>query len=125
MKTLVKIKSIYDKPAPEDGCRVLVDRLWPRGMTREAAALDEWAKELAPSTDLRKWFGHSPALWAGFQQRYKEELRKNETVAPFVEAHRKDKLITLLYAAKDHEHNQAVVLHAYLQQVFDKAKDKE
>ena len=75
MSTSIQIKRIYDPPAKSDGYRVLVDRLWPRGMKKEAADIDEWAKDLAPSTDLRKWFGHEPRLWSDFEKRYMAELK--------------------------------------------------
>lgn len=114
MSTSIQIKRIYDPPAKSDGYRVLVDRLWPRGMKKEAADIDEWAKDLAPSSDLRKWFGHEPRLWSDFEQRYNNELKVNEAVKTFAKAHAGEKSITLLYAAKDEEHNHAIVLKKYL-----------
>jgi len=119
MKPIIKIKRVYDTPAKEDGYRVLVDRLWPRGMTKEDAAVKDWVKVLAPSRELREWFDHDPALWPEFQKKYKAELKQNEAVEPFREQHRETKVLTLVYAAKDEEHNHAVVLQAYLGHLFD------
>lgn len=116
MAPLITIKRAYDKPLQKDGYRVLVDRLWPRGVEKEAAALDEWAKDLAPSVQLRKWWQHDPALWTEFQKQYKAELRQNKAVADFSERHKDKKVITLVYGAKDTEHNHALVLQQYLEQ---------
>lgn len=108
---MIKIKRVYEKPAKEDGWRVLVDRLWPRGMTKEAAHLDEWMKEVAPSDALRKWFGHEPEKWTGFQKRYRSELaKKKELVAELKKMAKEHGTLTLLFGAKDEEHNEAVVL---------------
>ncbi len=114
MKT-IKIKRAYEEPAKADGYRVLVDRIWPRGITKEAAAVDEWQKEIAPSTALRKWFGHDPERWKEFQQRYRDELKHNEAVTAFMEAHQGTKVLTLVYGAKDEAHNHALVLQQYLE----------
>lgn len=119
MTPIIKLKRIYEKPAKEDGARILVDRLWPRGVAKEKAAIKLWAKDLAPTQGLREWFGHDPALWAGFQGRYKVELETNEAVEAFVEEFREVKVITLLYAAKDEEHNHAIVLQRYLTKMFE------
>jgi uncharacterized protein YeaO (DUF488 family) len=112
----IEIKRAYDDPAREDGYRVLVDRLWPRGRSKEALALEAWAKELGPSTKLRQWFGHDPARWQGFQQCYREELAAPEQRellrALLKNAGKRD--LTLVYGAKDEEHNQAVVLRDVL-----------
>lgn len=97
---------------------MLVDRLWPRGIKKEEADVDEWNKDLAPSPQLRKWFGHDPALWTEFQKKYKAELKENDAVADFVEGHEDKKVITLVYGAKDEEHNHAIVLQHYLQQKY-------
>ena len=110
----VAIKRVYEDPAADDGFRVLVDRLWPRGVSRENAELDDWLKEIGPSTQLRNWFGHDPELFEGFTQRYRAELDENPAVATlrgYIADHPK---VTLLYGAKDAEHNQAVVLLDYL-----------
>lgn len=111
----VPIKRAYDPPARNDGKRVLVDRLWPRGLSREAAALDLWLKEIAPSTELRKWFGHDPDRWEEFQRRYETELE--DAAAPAVDQLLdllKDGPVTLIYGARDTEHNDAVVLADFL-----------
>ena len=108
------IKRAYEAPSPDDGYRVLVDRLWPRGLSKEQARLDEWNKDVAPSTDLRKWFGHEPRLWSDFEKRYMDELKANDAVKTFAKAHAGETTITLLYAAKDEEHNHAIVLKKYL-----------
>lgn len=111
---MIRIKRVYDEPAGDDGFRVLVDRLWPRGLSKEVAALDAWMKEVAPSDALRRWFGHDPARWDAFRRRYAEELdARPEAVAALVEKSRAGTL-TLVYAAKDTEHNDAVALRAYL-----------
>lgn len=112
---MIKAKRIYDGFEKGDGFRVLVDRLWPRGISKEEAKIDLWLKEIAPSTALRKWFNHQPQKWADFQQRYKNELGKNqEAVAALQKIITEHKLVTLLYAAKDTDHNNAVVLLEYL-----------
>lgn len=110
----IAVKRIYEPAAKSDGYRVLVDRLWPRGLKKEDAALDIWARELAPTTALRRWFGHDPARWEGFRHRYASELDARTSFwRPLVtqaERHR----VTLLFGAKDEEHNQAVALKMYL-----------
>lgn len=109
---MIRIKRVYEKPSGRDGIRILVDRVWPRGCTKEQARLDAWRKDLAPSTALRAWFGHDPAKWMEFQTRYRNELslpaQKSavEDLARLAHA----QTITLLYGASDTEHNQAVVL---------------
>lgn len=118
MAPTVKIKRVYDEASKSDGYRVLVDRLWPRGIKKEAADVKEWAKELAPSDELRKWFGHDPALWPEFQKKYKAELKKNTVMNDFIDRNKEKKLITLVYSAKDTEHNQAVVIQQYLNQHY-------
>jgi uncharacterized protein YeaO (DUF488 family) len=108
---MIKIKRVYEKPAKEDGWRVLVDRLWPRGMKREAAKIDVWMKEIAPSDGLRKWFGHEPKKWPEFQKRYRGELEEEkDAVTELKEMEKKHGIVTLLFGAKDQEHNQAVAL---------------
>jgi len=110
----IRLKRAYTAPAPGDGFRVLVDRLWPRGVAKEGARIDLWLKEIAPSTELRKWFGHDPARWAEFRRRYFQELDQSpEAVATLVERARRGTL-TLIYSAKDTEHNQARALAEYL-----------
>ncbi len=113
-KHTLQLKRVYDEPTNGDGQRVLVDRVWPRGIKKEKAALDLWLKEIAPSTALRKWFGHDPKKWAEFQRRYRAELDEmTDALDPLNEAVRKGK-VTLVYAAHDTEHNNAVALKAYL-----------
>ena len=107
---MVKIKRIYDQPQSEDGYRVLVDRLWPRGISKEEAALDEWLKDIGPSNELRKWFGHIPERFPEFEQKYLDELKEKSTLTDQLKAIAQQKTITLLYSAKDQQHNQAVVL---------------
>jgi uncharacterized protein YeaO (DUF488 family) len=119
MKPIIKIKRAYDEPAKEDGIRILVDRLWPRGVSKVEAAIKDWAKDLAPTTELREWFGHDPALWPEFQKKYKAELKKNEAVEAFLAAWRDVKVLTLVYAAKDEQHNDAVVLQQYLEHAYE------
>lgn len=110
----IAIKRVYEPAADSDGQRVLVDRLWPRGVRKDYAKLDEWLKEIAPSDELRKWFGHDPELWTEFQQRYREELKgKGEAVEQLRCLVAKGK-VTLLFAAHDEKHNNAVVLADYL-----------
>ena len=106
----IKIKRVYEKPDKEDGVRILVDRLWPRGLTKEKAAVDLWLKDIAPSTILRKWFGHDPAKWKEFKRKYQLELKKNPGPFLLLKKQAKQAVITLLYGAKDEDHNQALVL---------------
>ncbi|MCK9291791.1 MAG: DUF488 domain-containing protein [Bacteroidales bacterium] len=106
----MKIKRIYEKPSSEDGYRVLIDRLWPRGIRKEEAALNEWKKELAPSNELRKWFGHQPERFEEFKKQYVEELNKQSAALDQLRQLSTDQEVTLLYAAKDELHNNAVVL---------------
>lgn len=117
-KSRLGIKRVYDPPAKADGLRILVDRLWPRGVSREAAALDAWMPDVAPSAALRKWFGHEPSRWDGFEQRYARELDgKPEVVQALVDRIGRRRAV-LLFGARDLEHNQAVVLRAHLQRHF-------
>ena len=110
----IAIKRIYEEPTASDGYRVLVDRLWPRGMTKERAALDLWLKDVAPSTELREWFGHDPAKWTEFQTRYRAELKRNPAFDELKKlAHQGN--ITLIYAARAQVHNEAVVLQQLLE----------
>ena len=106
----LQCKSVRDARARTDGHRVLADRLWPRGVSREAAGLDDWAKELAPSAELRKWFGHDPERFFRFRQRYISELRERRPELAKLRGRSRAGRVTLLYAAADHEHNNAIVL---------------
>jgi uncharacterized protein YeaO (DUF488 family) len=111
----IKIKRVYERPSEEDGMRILVDRLWPRGLTKAKASVDLWLKDIAPSTELRKWFGHDPGKWTEFKTRYRAELKKNsEQVALLKRKITKEAKVTLIYGAKDDAHNEAVVLQAFL-----------
>lgn len=113
---MIAIKRVYEPSSPEDGTRILVDRLWPRGLSKAAAGIDLWLKEIAPSTALRQWFHHHSALWPMFQARYWDELDANpQALATLVQA-RHNGTVTLLYAAKDTQWNNAVALKAYLEQ---------
>lgn len=115
----IRLKRIYDPAEPEDGTRVLVDRIWPRGIRKDAAQIDRWLREAAPSPELRKWFAHKPERWTTFAQKYKDALESNpEVLAPLLEDAAKGPL-TLLFAAKDRTHNHAVVLRQVLLQRLD------
>jgi uncharacterized protein YeaO (DUF488 family) len=110
----IRIKRVYNPPDKADGTRVLVDRLWPRGLRKEKAAVTLWLKEIAPSTELREWFGHDPARWTEFGHRYRAELARNDGAVAQLADLSKLGPMTLLYAAHDTEHNHAIVLSAYL-----------
>jgi uncharacterized protein YeaO (DUF488 family) len=112
----IGIKRIYEPPAKGDGRRVLVDRVWPRGVSREAAALDLWLKDVAPSTQLRKWFGHDPSRFTAFRDRYRQELDQNPQPVAELAALAKLGDLVLLYSAHDELNNQAVVLAEYLRE---------
>lgn len=105
----ISLKRVYEKPARDDGMRILVDRVWPRGMKKEESKIDLWLKDIAPSTELRKWFGHDPERWSGFQARYRAELEGSEALAELRKLSRKGK-VTLVYGARDEKHNNALVL---------------
>ena len=118
----IRLKRAYDAASRSDGYRVLIDRLWPRGVSKQRAKLDEWEKELAPSTELRQWFGHEPSRFAAFRRRYIEELRGQR---PRLTALRRQALagtLTLIYGARDSEHNEAVVLAQVLRHGLPKAQ---
>ncbi len=108
------IKRVYEEVEKDDGYRVLVDRLWPRGVSKEKAKLDEWAKNIAPSTELRKWFNHDPKKFKEFVKRYKKELENNIEVKEIIKNWKKQKKVIILYGAKDEVHNEAVVLRDIL-----------
>jgi len=114
---MLKLKRVYDDPSPDDGDRILVDRLWPRGLKKEEAHLEDWLKDLAPSDELRHWFSHDPQRWEEFQQRYIEELEDPDKKSPLealLERARQG-TVTLVFAAKDEQRNNAVVLKQYLE----------
>lgn len=113
---MLKIKRVYDSPDKGDGFRVLVDRLWPRGVSKEKAHLDLWLKDIAPSDALRKWFGHDPKRWTGFSTKYHKELAgRADLVHQIKQLERDHARVTLLYSAHDAAHNQAVALRQFLQ----------
>lgn len=111
----IALKRVYEKASPNDGYRVLVDRIWPRGISKEEAHLDEWNKDLAPSTALRKWFHHDPELWQGFSEKYWEELQQNDLGKAFLQHLKNQEKITLVYAAKDEQHCHPIILKKYLE----------
>ena len=112
---MFKLRRVYEAPAKEDGFRVLVERLWPRGVSKEHAALDLWLKDVAPSPDLRKWFSHDPAKWKEFQKRYAEELKHDKEAVELLKEKARNGIVTLVYASHDEEHNGALVLKNYLE----------
>jgi uncharacterized protein YeaO (DUF488 family) len=112
---MIRIKRAYEAPSRDDGLRVLVERLWPRGLTKARAALDLWLKDLAPSPELRKWFGHDPAKWKRFEQRYWKELHTRSEVVELLRRRMNRGTVTLVYAAHDQEHNGALALKAFLE----------
>ncbi len=111
---MVKIKRIYEPASPDDGKRIYIDRLWPRGMKKEEVKIDEWLKEISPSDDLRKWFGHDPSKYAEFKRRYKKELDKQKETLERLRKEAKRETVTLLFSAKDVEHNNATVMQEVL-----------
>ncbi len=118
---MIKIKRIYDEPMPEDGYRVLVDRLWPRGLTRERAHVDEWLKEAGPSDDLRKWFHKHPEKWEEFKACYTEELKKKSDLLSKIAQKGSRGRVTLLFSYRDLEHNQATVIKEFIEESRGKA----
>lgn len=108
------IKRVYEKREKDDGYRILVDRLWPRGLTKEKAAADLWLKEIAPTTELRKWFDHDPEKWGGFQKKYLKEITENKEAVATLKEKMKEGKVTILYGAKDEEHNEAKVLMDFI-----------
>jgi len=123
---MIRVKRIYEQPSKEDGYRVLVDRLWPRGMSKDRAKIDLWLKEVAPSDALRKSFCHDPKKWDDFKKKYRQELtKKPELIFEIRKAEKEKGTVTLLYSARDEEHNQAVALSAILQEINIDEPDKE
>ena len=110
----IRTKRVYDAPSSDDGLRILVERLWPRGMTKEKAKIDLWLKDVAPSAELRKWFGHDPAKWEAFKKRYWDELRHNQPAVEALREHVKNGAVTFVYAARDEKHNGALALREFL-----------
>ena len=124
---MIQIKRVYSESGKQDGFRILVDRVWPRGFSKERANIDEWRKELAPSTALRKWFGHDPAKWTGFRERYRKELTESGGIDALKELAQRSrhKTITLVYGAADEQHNQAVALKEFIEQLDKHVLKKE
>lgn len=114
----IRIKRAYESPSPGDGLRVLVDRLWPRGLKKSEGAIARWMREIAPSTELRKWFGHDPARWEEFRRRYRAELAAHRQLLAELERLARKGPLTLIYSARDDAHNQAVVLREVLHRVM-------
>jgi uncharacterized protein YeaO (DUF488 family) len=117
---MIKIKRVYEEPQEDDGIRVLVDRLWPRGLRKEEAKVNLWLKDLAPSNDLRKWFSHDPSKWEEFKRRYIEEIKGKEELRRLLDLIKKEKTVTLLYSTKDEKRNNAVALLEYLNDIITK-----
>ena len=117
---MIRLKRAYETPSPEDGTRILVERLWPRGLTKERAAVDLWMKDVAPSPALRKWFSHDPAKWIHFESRYWKELAENPAALGLLRKEARKGPITLIYAARDKEHNGAVALRKFLRRKHNK-----
>lgn len=110
----IELKRVYEKPDATDGKRILVERLWPRGLTKEKAQVDVWLKQIAPSTKLRKWFNHDPGKWVEFQKRYRAELRDNDDQVAILKHEIGNKKATFVYGSKDEVHNSAIVLMDFL-----------
>ena len=119
MSDRVWIRRAYDEPTSNDGHRVLVDRVWPRGVSKDDAQLDEWCKDIAPTTKLRKWFGHDPERWGEFRSRYRKELASHDDLVDALVGRTDSGRVTLVYGAKDTEHNQAVVLAELIEERRD------
>jgi uncharacterized protein YeaO (DUF488 family) len=113
---MIRLKRAYDEPSKRDGLRILVERLWPRGVRKEQAAIDLWLKELAPSTELRKWFSHDPEKWEGFRKRYRSELQQKGDLLLLLKRRTTEGLVTFVYAAHDEKRNSAVVLKEFLEE---------
>jgi len=111
----IHLKRVYEAPEPSDGFRILVDRLWPRGVPKISAHIDLWLRDIGPSTPLRKWFGHDPSRWIGFRDRYILELRNNSDAVEQIKVQVRRGLVTFVYGAKNKEHNHALVLKEYLE----------
>jgi uncharacterized protein YeaO (DUF488 family) len=114
MNPAIRLKRAYDEPAPDDGVRILVERLWPRGLTKGRAKIDFWLKDVSPSPELRKWYAHDPAKWAEFQKRYRAELAENKSAIQELRAKCDSGTVTFVYAARDEERNSALILKDFL-----------
>jgi uncharacterized protein YeaO (DUF488 family) len=115
VKTIIRLKRVYEEPSKEDGFRILVERLWPRGLTKERVAVDLWLKDIAPSPELRAWFGHDPTKWEQFYKRYWAELERKQDLINLLKQKNKEGTVTFVYAAQNEKHNSAVVLKAFLE----------
>jgi len=113
---MLKIKRVYDPVSTDDGKRILIDRLWPRGINKEKAHIDEWVKEIAPSNELRKWYSHDPAKWAEFKKRYRKEIAGEAERLKKIKAEAREQTVTLLFSSKELERNNAVALKEMLDQ---------
>lgn len=113
---MIRLKRAYDEPSRQDGLRILVERLWPRGVSKEKAAVDLWLKDLAPSTELRKWFGHDPEKWDEFRKRYQSELKEQGDLLKLLKHRTTEGNVTFVFASRDEEHNSAVVLKQFLEE---------
>lgn len=111
----IRLKRAYEKPSPDDGFRILVERLWPRGVSKASAGIDLWLKDLAPSAELRKWYSHDPDKWTEFRARYRQELKTKREATHELKTRLKAGQVTFVFAAKDEEHNSAVVLKEFLE----------
>jgi uncharacterized protein YeaO (DUF488 family) len=114
-KATIRLKRAYEEPSKDDGTRILVERLWPRGLSKDRAAIDLWLKEVAPSADLRKWYGHDPAKWEEFRRRYRAELDAKRKVLDDLKRRLKEGPVTFVFAARDEAHNSALLLREYLE----------
>ncbi|MBI5750113.1 MAG: DUF488 family protein [Nitrospinae bacterium] len=112
---MIRLKRVYEKPLKEDGFRILVERLWPRGFTKECAAIDLWLKDIAPGSELRKWFGHDPAKWKEFCEHYRAELAHRKDLINFLKKKSKEGTVTLIFSSSDEKHNSAVALKMFLE----------
>ena len=117
MRYKLKLKRVYEAPHKDDGTRILVDRLWPRGLTKERAKVDVWLKEIAPSTELRKWFAHDPKKWRTFRNRYETELKHHADELKLLKSKAREGTVTLIYGTCDQEHNEALVLKQFLERM--------
>jgi len=121
---MIRLKRAYEQPSAADGERILVERLWPRGLSKARAAVDLWLKDVAPTAALRKWFGHDPARWAEFQRRYRKELQANKECVDLLRRKGKRGTVTLIYAARDEQHNGALALKAFVERRPPRAAGK-
>lgn len=119
---MIKLKRAYEEAGSEDGERILVERLWPRGVTKERAAIDLWLREIAPSPELRSWYGHDVAKWHEFRRRYLAELKEKEDLIKLLEEKHRARTITFVYAARDEEHNSALVLKGFVEERGSKSR---